>query len=91
MKASSVLRGGEVLELPFPEGPGTRVVKVLGLIDQRVGAPQAREACEEMTPPDVEESRRLWRSARSARKEGDQGRPTKRNRRELEEKRGFFD
>lgn len=91
MKASSMLRGGETIELPFPEGPGTRVVKVLALIDRRVAAPQARDACEELTPPDVEESRRLWREARSTRKEGDQGRPTKRNRRELEKGHGFFE
>ncbi|WP_353566701.1 RNA-binding S4 domain-containing protein [Haloferula sargassicola] len=91
LKASSVLRGGEVIELPFSEGPGTRVVKVRSLIDRRVAAPLAREACEELTPPDVEESRRIWRESRSMRKEGDQGRPTKRNRRELEKGRGFFD
>lgn len=91
LKASSELRGGELLELPFPEGPGTRVVRVVGLIDKRVGAPEARLACEEITPADVIESRRVWQENRSHRLEGEQGRPTKRNRRQMEEKRGFFE
>ncbi|MBB5352971.1 ribosome-associated heat shock protein Hsp15 [Haloferula luteola] len=91
LKSSSLLRGGEVMELPYPEGPGTRVVRVKGLLEQRVSAVLAKDACEDLTPPEVEESRRLWREERSQRKEGDQGRPTKRNRRELEKGRGFFE
>lgn len=90
-KASTELRGGELLELPFPEGPGTRVVRVLGLIDKRVGAPEARAACEEITPEEVIGQRKLWSEARSQRLVGDQGRPTKKNRRAMEEKRGFFE
>lgn len=89
MKASSILRGGEVLALPFQEGPGTRVVRVLALIERRVGAPQARAACEDITPEDVIEDRRLWNSDRTHRKEGDQGRPTKKKRRKID--RGFFE
>lgn len=91
MKASSMLRGGERLELPFAEGPGTRVVRVVELIDRRVAAPQARAACEDLTPPDVAELRRQWQAARSHRMEGEQGRPTKRKRREIEKGRGFFE
>lgn len=90
-KASSELKGGELLELPFPEGPGTRVVRVLGLIDKRVGAPEARAACEEITPPEVIEARKIWSEGRAHRLIGEQGRPTKKNRRAMEEKRGFFE
>lgn len=90
LKPSHVLRGGERLEVPFPEGPGTRTVHVLGLLDRRVSAPLAREACEDLTPEPVLEARRLWSEARTHRKEGDQGRPTKKNRRDLE-RRGFFE
>lgn len=89
LKASSTLRGGELLEVPFQEGPGTRVVRVLGLIDRRVGAPQAREACEDITPEAVIELRRAWSANRSHRKEGEQGRPTKKKRRDID--RGFFE
>lgn len=89
LKASSTLKGGELLELPFPEGPGTRVVRVVGLIERRVGAPQAREACEDITPEGVIEDRRLWSANRAHRKEGEQGRPTKKKRRDMN--RGFFE
>ena len=91
LKASSELRGGELLELPFPEGPGTRVVRVLGLIEKRVGAPEARLVCEEITPEDVIAARKVWQENRTHRLEGEQGRPTKKNRRLMEEKRGFFE
>jgi ribosome-associated heat shock protein Hsp15 len=90
-KASSELKGGELLELPFPEGPGTRVVRVLGLIDKRVGASEARAACEEITPPEVIGQRKIWSESRAQRLIGEQGRPTKKNRRAMEEKRGFFE
>jgi len=91
LKPSSELKGGEVLEVPFPEGPGTRPVGVLGLLDKRVGAPEARAACEERTPPDVAELRKVWSEARTLRLVGDQGRPTKKNRRAMDERRGFFE
>lgn len=91
LKAAGSLRGGEVLELPFPEGPGTRVVEVLGLIDQRVSAALAREHCRDLTPEAVIEARRLWIRDRAGRKEGGQGRPTKKDRRDLEQGRGFFE
>lgn len=91
LKPAADLRGGEILELPFPEGPGIRRVKVLGLIEKRVGAPEARLACEEITAPEVIELRQAWSEERMQRKEGDQGRPTKRNRRKLEQGRGFFE
>lgn len=89
LKASSPLRGGELLEMPFPDGPGTRVVRVLGLIEKRVAAPLAREACEDLTPPDVVEARRLWSLDRGHRREGEQGRPTKKKRRQIDG--GFFE
>lgn len=91
LKPATELRGGELLELPFPEGPGNRTVRVLDLIDKRVGAPAARLACEELTPPEVVALRKIWSESRIHRQEGDQGRPTKRNRRELEKRRGFFE
>lgn len=90
-KPASELRGGELLELPFPEGPGTRTVRVLGLIEKRVGPPEARAACEEITPPEVLEQRKIWNESRAHRLVGDQGRPTKKNRREIDQRRGFFE
>jgi hypothetical protein len=66
-------------------------VRVLGLIDMRVGAPEARAACEEITPAEVIEQRKIWSESRAQRLIGEQGRPTKKNRRAMEEKRGFFE
>ena len=60
-------------------------------IDKRVGAPEARAACEEITAPEVIEQRKIWLEGRALRQVGDQGRPTKKNRRALEERRGFFE
>ena len=91
LKAASELRGGELIELPFPEGPGTRIVRVLSLIEKRVGPPEARAACQDLTPDEVIEQRKIWNESRAHRLEGDQGRPTKKNRRELEQRRGFFE
>lgn len=89
LKPASPIRGGELIELPFQEGPGTRVVRVLGLLDRRVSAADARETCEDLTPGEVIEVRRLWALDRSKRKEGSQGRPTKKDRRDIEHHRFF--
>jgi ribosome-associated heat shock protein Hsp15 len=88
LKASSTLHAGDVLELPFPDGPGTRVVTVTELIEQRVGAPEARACYEESTAAEVMAAREEWQQAR---KEGLRGRPTKKNRRLIERHRGFFE
>lgn len=90
LKPASAVRCGQVLELPFPEGPGTRTVRVAEVIDHRVGAPRAAECCEDLTPVEVVEARREYQQNRSARREGDQGRPTKRDRRRLDQPGGFF-
>ncbi|MFZ9936173.1 MAG: RNA-binding S4 domain-containing protein [Luteolibacter sp.] len=88
LKASTTLRVGDVLELPFPDGPGSRVVTVTGLIEQRVGAAEARACYEESTAPEVMAAREEWQQAR---KHGIRGRPTKKNRRLIERQRGFFE
>ena len=88
LKASSALHPGDELEVPFPDGPGTRSITVVTLIEQRVGAPEARACYEESTAPEVMATRGEWRQAR---KEGLRGRPTKKNRRLIERHRGFFE
>lgn len=88
LKAASTLHPGDVLELPFPEGPGIRVVTVTALIEKRASASVARACYEESTSPDVFEAQREWHHARS---EGARGRPTKKDRREMNRIRGFFD
>jgi ribosome-associated heat shock protein Hsp15 len=88
LKASSSLHPGDVLEIPFPEGPGTRTVKVVSLIEKRVGAPEARACYEETTAEEVFETQRAWHQARH---EGMRGRPTKKDRRQMNRIRGFFE
>lgn len=87
LKAASALRPGDVIDLPFPDGPGTRVVRVVRIIAQRVGAPEARECFEDLTPPGAVEAQRQWHEER---RDAPRGRPTKRNRREIDRIRGFF-
>jgi ribosome-associated heat shock protein Hsp15 len=88
IKASTSLRPGDVLEIPFPEGPGKRTVRVVILSDKRLGASQARVCYEESTAPEIFEAQRNWHVARS---DGMRGRPTKKDRREMNRIRGFFE
>ena len=88
LKAASSLHPGDVLEIPFPEGPGTRTITVTAVIEKRVGAPEARLCYEERTAPEIFEAQREWHQTRS---EGMRGRPTKKDRREMDRIRSFFE
>jgi ribosome-associated heat shock protein Hsp15 len=88
LKPATALRVGDVLELPFAEGPGTRVVRVSGLIERRVASPDARLCYEETTDPSVFEEQRLWHEAR---RDAPRGRPTKKDRRDMGRIRGFWE
>ena len=90
LKPAAQVKVGEVIDLPFPTGPGTRTVKVLELIEKRVGAPRAAECCEELTSQETIDERIEQLRERKHRREGDQGRPTKRDRRNLKKPGGFF-
>ncbi len=87
LKAASSIHPGDVIELPFQDGPGIRVVIVTGIVQRRVGAPEARACYEDRTTPEAYETQRLWREMR---REAPRGRPTKRDRRDLDRVRGFF-
>jgi ribosome-associated heat shock protein Hsp15 len=88
LKASSALHLGDVIEIPFPEGPGARTVRIVALAEKRVGGLEARTCYEESTAPEIFEAQRNWHAARS---EGMRGRPTKKDRREMTRIRGFFE
>jgi ribosome-associated heat shock protein Hsp15 len=88
IKAATDLRPGDLLEIPFPEGPGHRSITVLACIEKRLGAPEARACYEESTPPETLEALKAWQQAR---REAGPGRPTKRDRRELGRIRGFWE
>jgi ribosome-associated heat shock protein Hsp15 len=90
LKPASQVRAGDLLEVPFPTGPGTRTIRVLAVIAQRVDAPRAATCCADLTPQATVDERVAALNERRLRRTGDQGRPTKRDRRRLHEPGGFF-
>ncbi len=88
LKPAAALRAGDVLEIPFPDGPGARTVRVKELISLRVGAPLARACYDDLTPPEVYEH---LQQVMEERREAGLGRPTKRERRQIGKIRGFWD
>ena len=94
LKASTALKIGDTLEVSSPDNTYKRRIEVLQLLEKRVGAPLAREAYLDQTPAEIlaeAEKRRLAEKAhRQSRKEGDQGRLTKRKRRQWEDHEGKF-
>ncbi len=88
LKPASSLQAGDVLEIPFVEGPGARTVAVVTPISERVAAPEARASYHDLTDAAVYEALKQWHAAR---KQAGKGRPTKRNRREIDRIHGFWD
>lgn len=86
VKPGRGIRVGE--ELAIRHQNLEKTVFVRGLLKRRVGAKVVDQYCEDRTPPEVyaraEEQRKLNASADLVRERGS-GRPTKRQRRELEE------
>ena len=88
LKASSSIHPGDLLEIPFPEGPGHRLISVKTVISLRVGAAEAQACYEDLTPPETLERQKAWQKAK---RESAKGRPTKRDRREIDKIHGFWD
>lgn len=82
LKPSRWLRGGELLEVS-KEGV-LREVKVIGLLEKRVGAKLVEGFLEDLTPPERYEAVRLTAAQRVLMRDAHTGRPTKRDRREIE-------
>jgi len=82
LKRGSTVHTGDVLEIPFLEGPGFRVVYVKAVIEQRVGAPEAQACYEDRTDPKIYEALKAWQIAKS---EAAKGRPTKKDRRAIDQ------
>lgn len=88
LKPASSIQPGDVLEIPFPEGPGLRKISVKGVLEKRVGAPEAQACYEDLTDASVYEGQKQWYLDQ---KDAPRGRPTKRNRREIDRIHGFWD
>jgi len=87
VKPSRNLKVGDVIEVKMP--PITRTYIVKGLLGQRLSATLVKEFIEDITPPDqlkiLEDSR--WQH--TVYRDPGEGRPTKKDRRDIEEL-GFF-
>ena len=88
MKPATAVQVGDLIEVPFVEGPGVRTISVKAVTAKRVGAPEARMCYDDLTEASVYDALKLWQLARH---EAPKGRPTKRNRREIDKIHGFWD
>ena len=94
VKPSTTLKPGDRLEVPAPDNTHKRLIEVIELLEKRVAAPIAQAAYRDRTPAEIlaeAERRRLAnKENRRTRRDGDQGRLTKRKRRRWEEGDGNF-
>ena len=86
LKPSAALQIGDHLDITVPENTHVRHIEVVHMLEKRVSAPLAREAIIEHTSADVlkevADKRKILKEDRLFRQEGDQGRMTKKKRRE---------
>jgi ribosome-associated heat shock protein Hsp15 len=83
-KPARLVRAGDVVRVTLPEGR-RRILKVVALGERRGSAAVARTLFEDLTPPEPPRARRaipIYRPAGA-------GRPTKRERRDLDRLRGW--
>lgn len=86
VKPSRVLQEGEIIEVK--KAPIKRRFKVLALTGKRMGAKLVSDFMEDITPPEELEIIEMQKYMRWSVREKGTGRPTKKDRRELDE---FFD
>jgi ribosome-associated heat shock protein Hsp15 len=82
VKPSRAVRVGEVITALA--GPVRRSVKVIALLDRRVGAKVVPQFMEDLTPPEEFAKARAERQAAGVQYPRGWGRPTKKQRRQLE-------
>lgn len=87
VKAARPLKNGEILTLH--RGAWKQSVKVLKLTTKRMGAALAKEFAEELTSPEEQEKLKQYLAVKADwNPRGGSGRPTKKDRRDMDE---FFD
>lgn len=89
VKASHEVKLGEVYQVA--KGPDRKVIKVTGLLENRVDAKTAVNFYEDQTPVDQTPGFRSMFESPVLRRDRGAGRPTKRDRREIDDlQEGFF-
>ena len=84
VKAARSVKTEEVIVLH--RGPWYQHIKVLALIERRVSPQIAREFCEDVTPPEEKERLQLHQAALASwNVKSGAGRPTKKDRRDMDE------
>lgn len=86
IKASRAIQIGEVIKVR--KAPITKSFKVLGLSGKRMGAKLIVDFVEDVTPPEELELLEMQRNMRWSERDKGTGRPTKKDRRELDD---FFE
>lgn len=86
VKASRIIHPGEVVKVRKP--PITRSFKILALAEKRMSAKLISDYVEDVTPPEELELQEMQKSMRWISRDRGTGRPTKKDRRELDD---FFD
>ena len=89
LKPSAAIQVGDHLHITVPDNSHIRHIEVVQLLDKRVSAPLAREAIIDHTSADVLKEvaakKKILLEERQFRLDGDQGRMTKKKRREWEQ------
>ena len=89
VKPSHEVKPGELISLNMP--PFTKKVKVLGLLEKRVSAALAVDYVEDLTPPEEYQKMKILKERNFEYRERGIGRPTKRQRREIDLLKKFLD
>jgi ribosome-associated heat shock protein Hsp15 len=89
VKPAHVVKNDEIINVHIP--PFTKTIKVLGLIEKRVSAKLAENYVEDLTPIEEYQKVKHKQEKNFEYRERGLGRPTKRQRREIEELKKFLD
>ena len=69
--------------MTIQSGPITKTIRVLGVIEKRLGAKLVADYLEDLTPSEEYELLRMTAAQKALRRDRGTGRPTKRDRREI--------
>ena len=83
VKASRIVKPGDVIDIHM--GPFQKKIKVLQLVEKRMGAQLVKDFFEDLTSEEEMEKLRLYKAASASYNLTNKGRPTKKDRRELDE------